>query len=78
MNRNYWQIQNEAGGVLPGWGVCERSGGNLCQQVCGLLARFLIGITEQDGKERAVCPRCGDTYQKQGQIVAPEGERGIR
>jgi len=48
-------------------GSPARMRGWVCQ--CGERLEFI----EQSGCEKAVCKRCGDTYQKQGQVVRPEG-----
>jgi UDP-2-acetamido-3-amino-2,3-dideoxy-glucuronate N-acetyltransferase len=47
------------------YGSPARIHGWMCQ--CGEKLTFV----EQDEAERAICPRCGDTYRKQGQIVGP-------
>ena len=49
------------------YGSPARVRGWMCQ--CGEPLKFV----EQKGVERAVCASCGDTYRKQGQVVAPEG-----
>ncbi len=49
------------------YGSPARIHGWMCQ--CGEQLTF----TKQDGKERAICQSCGDTYWKQGQAVSPEG-----
>jgi UDP-2-acetamido-3-amino-2,3-dideoxy-glucuronate N-acetyltransferase len=49
------------------YGSPARVRGWMCQ--CGEPLTF----TEQKGMERAVCASCGDSYQKQGQVVTPEG-----
>jgi UDP-2-acetamido-3-amino-2,3-dideoxy-glucuronate N-acetyltransferase len=49
------------------YGSPARIHGWMCQ--CGEQLTF----AEQQGLERAVCPRCGDTYRKQGHSVRPEG-----
>jgi UDP-2-acetamido-3-amino-2,3-dideoxy-glucuronate N-acetyltransferase len=52
------------------YGSPARIQGWMCQ--CGEPLTF----TEQDGLERALCPRCGDAYRKQGhnvRLVNPEG-----
>ena len=49
------------------YGSPARVRGWMCQ--CGEQLTF----TGQEGAEKAVCPACGDTYRKQGQMVQPEG-----
>jgi UDP-2-acetamido-3-amino-2,3-dideoxy-glucuronate N-acetyltransferase len=39
-------------------------------RVRGWMCQCGEGLTFED--ERAVCPRCGDAYRKQGQVVIPE------
>lgn len=53
------------------YGSPARLRGWMCQ--CGEQLTF----TEQAGDERAVCPGCGDAYQKQGhsvRLIGPEGD----
>jgi UDP-2-acetamido-3-amino-2,3-dideoxy-glucuronate N-acetyltransferase len=50
------------------YGSPARIRGWMCQ--CGEQLTF---SQQQSGIERAVCPTCGDAYQKQGQVVSPEG-----
>lgn len=49
------------------YGSPARPRGWMCR--CGEKLTF----SERDGSERAVCQSCGDAYQKQGQLVSPEG-----
>ena len=51
------------------YGAPARVQGWMCQ--CGSQLQF----TSDQDPERAVCPRCGDAYMKQGGLVRPDSER---